>query len=53
MIGGSLGGNYRNLNIYNLKTKKKNPVHLITYSFTTKTGYFFLPDFAVGLNSTY
>lgn len=53
MLGGSLGGNYQKYEHNNLNTGKKETGDLITARLNTKSGYFFLPDFAVGLNLSF
>ena len=50
MVGGNLGATYQKFSRDNLNTNKTEKGDLITVRFATKTGYFFLPDFAVGLN---
>ncbi|MFC5270274.1 outer membrane beta-barrel protein [Adhaeribacter terreus] len=51
MLGGNLGASYQKFSRENLNTKKKETGDLIEVRFATKTGYFFLPDFAVGINA--
>jgi len=48
MLGGNLTGSYQK---YNKKTTNEKG-DLITARFTTKSGYFFWPDIAVGLNAS-
>lgn len=47
MLGGNLTGSYQK---YNKKTTNEKG-DLITARFTTKSGYFFWPDIAIGLNA--
>ena len=51
MVGGNLGASYQKFTRNNLHTNMKEKGDLITVRFATKTGYFFLPDFCVGLNA--
>jgi hypothetical protein len=51
MLGGNLGGSYQKFSHENLKTKRKETGDLIQARLATKTGYFFLPDLAVGINA--
>jgi hypothetical protein len=50
MIGGNLSGSYQKYKYNNLKTNQQESGDLIRASFSAKSGYFFLPDFVVGLN---
>jgi len=51
MVGGNLGASYQKFTRENIKTSRKETGDLIEVRFATKTAYFFLPDFAVGLNA--
>lgn len=51
MIGGSLGGTYQKYKSDNRITKTKETGDLITGRLLAKGGYFFLPDFVVGINA--
>ncbi|HSI90288.1 MAG TPA: hypothetical protein VK927_04185 [Adhaeribacter sp.] len=50
MVGGDMTGSYQKYNRNNGKTGQKEKGDLITFRLNTKTGYFFLPDFVVGVN---
>src|SRR5688572_5274329 len=50
MIGGTLSGSYQKYKYNNLKTRSQESGDLIKANFSAKSGYFFLPDFVVGLN---
>lgn len=50
MLGGNLGASYQQYSHDNRVTKRKETGDLITARLNTKSGYFFLPDLAAGLN---
>ena len=51
MVGGNLGASYQRYSQNNLNTKTEDTGDLITVRFATKSGYFFFPDIAIGLNA--